>query len=149
MTLYVDTSVLLKFYVGESDSIRWLDWLSRQRGIFCSSELAKVEIAFALAQKERRGELSPGASVEIFQYFLGDIRDGRFQILPMDARVIQSSFSLALGVQAPSLPLRTLDGLHLATALVRETKFLATADKRMATAALGLGLRCAGPDLEA
>lgn len=145
MKLYADTSVLLKFYVMESDSTTWLDWLSRQTGPLICSELVKVELAFALAQKERREEIFAGASLELFEDFLGDVRAGRFRILQMDSPVLQKSFSLALGYSDLSLPLRTLDGIHLATALVHTLERIATADKRMAVAAQGFGLRCENP----
>lgn len=145
MKLYVDTSVLLKFYVTEPDSPAWLEWLSRQSGPLFCSELVKVELAFALAQKERREEIFPGASLILFQDFLGDVCAGHFRILPMDAPVLQKSFSLALGESDLSLPLRTLDGIHLATDLVHSLESIATADKRMAAAAQALGLRCESP----
>jgi predicted nucleic acid-binding protein len=129
----------------EVDSADWLEWLSRQNGPFLCSELVKVELAFALAQKERRGEIFAGTSLEIFQDFLGDVRQGRFRMLPIDSIVLQKSVSLALGSSARPLPLRTLDGIHLATALAHNLESVATADLRMTAAAQGVGLHCEDP----
>ncbi len=137
---YLDTSVALKLYVMECDSPAWLSWVATQNAPLPSSQLLKIELAYALSQKEQRGEIFPGAAMELFQHFLTDVAIGRFTLLPLDDGIFITSLKLAFSGMQMSSPLRTLDGLHLSTVLTHGFTHIVTADQRLAAAARRLGV---------
>ena len=140
---YWDTSCLLKLYVRESDSDAYLALLADQTTPLFASALAEVEFAFALARKESEGCLKRGAAAALTQFLKNHAAQGKIRFLPIDAAVRNRAVALAQsrGTNGKSrLSLRTLDGIHLATALeMRAARFL-TADIRLRTAARVYGL---------
>lgn len=146
MSCYVDTSVVLKLYVTESDSPEWLAWIARKQAPLYSSQLLKIELAFALSQKEKREEIRPNSAINIFQHFLSDVSRGRYSLLPLENTVFTKALELAFLTLDPEFtPLRTLDGLHLATALTHEFTHIATTDKRLMNASERVGITPVDP----
>ncbi|GAB4170847.1 MAG: hypothetical protein Fur0032_09920 [Terrimicrobiaceae bacterium] len=72
---------------------------------------------------------------------------GRFTLLPFGKDVETRSRRIAAICysSSPVVPLRTLDGLHLASAQLSACREVLTGDSRMRSAALLLGMRA--PDL--
>ncbi|MBI5331320.1 MAG: type II toxin-antitoxin system VapC family toxin [Betaproteobacteria bacterium] len=134
---YLDTSVLLKRYVGEALSGEVDDFLQRFRYAWIS-RLSIVEFRCALARKRRNNELDEEAERLAVKGFEDDLRDGYFEPLSLD----DATFAQARGLidQLPDTPLRALDALHLAVALHHHIGLVATADRVMARAATHLGL---------
>lgn len=129
--IYWDTSVILKLYVEEEDSAHWQASALLQSLPLRSSALLKGELAHALKQKEQRGEIIAGAAKALFAIFSEDLAAGRFVLIPVGEDVLASAAGLAL----EGVALRTLDGLHLATAVVSQCRQMATTDTRLAEAA--------------
>jgi len=135
---YWDTSCLLKLYIHEADSDRYTALLRRQMTPVTTSILGETEFAFAVARRESDGSIGAGAVSELVQLFLRHCGEGRIQLLGVSPTVRELAASLARRFhlqEKPSLSLRTLDGLHLATALVHRAACFVTADQRLATAA--------------
>ena len=140
--IYWDTSCVIKLYTEESDSTLWQRLAVEEPGERVSSALLEVELAFALRQKELRGDVAPGGATALLRFFRHDVKVGRFTLLPLGADVIRRAAALAEEVIAsrPARSLRTLDGLHLATAAILRCNGIATADARMKAGAQVLGI---------
>ena len=140
---YWDTSCLLKLYVQEADSDAYRDILLQQTTPLLTSALAEVEFAFALTRRESEGQLKKGAAAHLVQLLRNHASQGRIRFIPIHATVRDLATSLVrrcLLEQHPPLQLRTLDGIHLATALSLKASRLLTADLRLRAAARLCGL---------
>jgi uncharacterized protein len=146
--IYWDTSCVLKLYTAESDSSHWQKAALEQEDDFVSSALLETEMAYALEQKERRGDIKSGGAQALRRLFYRDLKEQRFVLYPVGRDVLTLASGIAetcYHLRQP-LPLRTLDGLHLATALLLKCRALATADSRMTAAAAVLSLSLLRPD---
>lgn len=140
--IYWDTSCVIKLYAAESDSRAWQAKALGTAEALTSSALLETELAFALHGKERRRDLVAGGAAALRRLFASDVASGRFRLFPVGTDVLAKAAELA-GWSAtvdPVLHLRTLDAIHLATALQLDCSGIATADDRMRRAAAELGL---------
>ena len=134
---YLDTSAFTKWYVNEAGADEFASFMSGQQGAVIS-RLGIVEFRCLLARRRRSGELSVELEIETYRLFQDDIAFGVYDVralLDDHAEVAGGLFD-----RLPEQPLRTLDALHLATALTTGSDVLATADRTMAAAGEALGL---------
>jgi predicted nucleic acid-binding protein len=126
---YLDTSAVVKLLVREGETVALRRWL-RRRPRRVASALLGVE----LVRAARRAEV-PSLVVEA-RRLLGGIT-----LVGVDAAVLDRAAGLEPG------QLRTLEAIHLATALSLgpELDAVVTYDRRMADAAATLGLVVAAP----
>ena len=137
MTLYVDTSALAKWYVAESDSDAFDDFIRDQPGAHIS-RLTVLELKCVLARRRRNREITPRVEAAAFSMFESHVRDGFLVVLAMnDAHFINASQILS---SVGQIPLRTVDALHLAVARANGDDSIATADQVMVTAARAMNL---------
>jgi predicted nucleic acid-binding protein len=133
LTLYVDTSALLKSYVDEADS-EAAEELIRSDPVLVTGRHTLVEVRRNLARRLDSDDLP--AAREVFARDLAAIT-----IVELDVATCEAAAAIAelLGV-------RTLDALHLAAAQrVGSTALsFATFDLRQAQAARSLGLTVLG-----
>jgi predicted nucleic acid-binding protein len=126
--IYLDTSAFLKLVRDEAGSSALHGYIG-ERGDLVSSTLLVVEA--------RRGVLrrDPGKLPEV------DVALDRVDVLEMTDAVIESASRL------PDPLLRSLDAIHLATALLirEDVDALLTYDERLAQAARAHGLPVAAP----
>ena len=139
---YWDTSCVVKLYARESDSEHWQAQALASPSTLVSSALLRAELAFALHAKEGRGHLVRGGAASLLRLFETDIASGRLQLFPVGSDVLAQAVDLARWCTrtAHTLPLRTLDAIHLATAIRLRCPRIASCDKRMRRAALRLGI---------
>jgi len=136
--VYIDSSALEKLYVDEVDS-DVLDAALRGRRDLWISELAITEVLSAVARRRREGEISAGEATEIRDALLADANDGIYGRLDLGRNVHRDAERLLLTVE--SVPLRTLDALHISLASEGGCTHLVTFDRRMGEAAAHAGLR--------
>lgn len=143
MSAYWDTSCLLKLYCREQDSAACLARAAAMTEPIMTSVFTVSEMTFAFYQKEMRGELAAGAPQILLEEFDEDIRRGRLVLLPFGGDVEAAARRMAAVCysKAPVIALRTLDGLHLATAQLAGCREVLTTDARMRSAAAAVGLR--------
>lgn len=135
MSLYVDTSALAKWYVAESDSDAFDDFIRSHPGADIS-RLTVVELRCLLARRRRNREISANVEDGALRLFEADIRDGCLVVHAMsDTHFTGASEILQ---KLPQIPLRTLDALHLAVAGSTGVKMIATADQVLGAAAKAL-----------
>lgn len=140
---YWDTSALAKLYVAELDSpqfsARW-----SQTGTITTSTLARWELFCVLARKEADGLIPSGAAEIIFDEFLTDVGSGAVVLVPMREAEEDRFRHLVLRLYRSKPPLftRTLDGIHVATAVLHgATEFVSTdLNMRKCAAAIGLAV---------
>jgi uncharacterized protein len=112
--IYIDSSALAKVYVPEPES-ELLDEFLRGRQDLMISELAITEVISAVARRRRERSLNAKQANEIRDAVLSDAASGSFQRLDLNPSVHREAERMLLSVE--SLPLRTLDALHIALAL--------------------------------
>lgn len=128
--IYLDSSALLKLLYEEPESAALVSWVEQRVGTpVVTSELAKVEVLRAC--RRIRAEALPSARALLSQ----------LDLIPLSGHVI------AAACEVGADPLRTLDALHLASALsIRDdlSAFVAY-DARLVEAAAAAGLLCVQP----
>ncbi|HQZ27272.1 MAG TPA: type II toxin-antitoxin system VapC family toxin [Verrucomicrobiales bacterium] len=142
MAVYWDTSCVIKLYCRESDSEQYLAEIASATEALKSSSLLEAELYFAFQQKWLRQETNGKTPDRLFEEFQSDVNFGRIQLFPVGSDVIKESREVArlcFDVR-PVKMLRTLDGLHLATARLLACERVLTADDRMKAVAGVLGL---------
>ena len=125
--VYADSSALIKLVIRERESAVFKRWLTGKRVV--SSRIAEVEVS----RGARRSGREPRPSVE---ELLGEI-----DLIELDDRVV----SRAVRLDPPEL--RSLDALHLATALsiADDLDGFVTYDRQLGRAASAAGLPVATP----
>jgi uncharacterized protein len=127
--LYLDSSAFVKIVVDEANSAAVRTYLARNAVRRLSSALLRTESLRAVRH------LGPDA--------LATVREGlrRVDLIAIDDRILDSA-----GVLEPQV-LRTLDAIHLATAMAvgDDLEAIVTYDERMVEAARLLGLATATP----
>ena len=134
-TVYVDSSALLKRVLNEPETDAVADALrtrAMRRDLLTSSSLSWVEVWRAL---RRASTLIPDLVAEPWA---GDALAGIAE-LPLTAEILVSARSVGPDV------LRSLDAIHLASALTIDADIVLTFDGRLAAAAEASGLQVAAP----
>ena len=135
--IYIDSSALAKVYVPEPES-ELLDEFLRGREDLMISELVITEVISAVARRRREGSISAKQANAIRDAVLSDAGSGTFQRLDLNPSIHRKAESMLLSTD--SIPLRTLDALHVALALSGAAARVITFDARMADAAALHGL---------
>ena len=140
---YWDTSCVLPLYVPEAASDELAERVASEAGALASSYILRFEPVFALQGKVERGEIAGQAALKVHRKFLHDLIAGRFMLVPLgeDVALAADKLSTDLAKRAPGALVRTLDGIHLATALHLGCKEIFTSDKRMKQLAEVVGLK--------
>ena len=134
---YLDTSVLVAFYVPETFSAV-AERRVRKATARAISDLTVVELAAALARKVCGGVLAPSAARRVQTLFREQVAEGYYSHIPLARRHYDAAAELAMRTAAGQ-PVRSLDAIHAAVAMVHGL-VLVTADKRLASVAQAFGL---------
>ena len=135
--LYIDASALAKLYLPEAGSDE-LDGALRGRGDLIVSDLALTEVVSAIARRRREGALPALSCARLHRKILADIVEGFFVKSGLMSETPREAARLLLAVD--SLALRAADGLHLAQASLAGAAAIVTYDRKLADAALRIGL---------
>lgn len=140
--IYWDTSCVVKLYTPENDSEMYLSMAARSSEPLFSSEVIDAELFYAFCQKEIRGNIKPGWAGRLHKKFCADVEKGRFVLLSVGRDVLFQAVEVARRcyAQKPPVMLRTLDGIHLGTALAAKCTQIVTTDRRMRQGADLFGL---------
>ena len=140
---YWDTSCVLALYAPEEISSQAVELASLENGPIHSSAILEFEMTFAVHAKEARGEIPSGSSGRVLSQFQTDLQRGHFLLVPLgiDIKACTKDIAARTLQAQPPVFLRTLDGIHIATALELGSSELITADVKMAAAATLLGIK--------
>jgi len=132
---YLDTSVLVAYYCPEPLSAKVQELLSAMEELTISP-LVEAELHSAVAAKVRSRGLDEADARRVLSMFQVHLNDSLFRIVPIEAREYALARSWLVDF---SIPLRTLDALHLAAASANGLALL-TADHGLAKPAKHFGV---------
>jgi predicted nucleic acid-binding protein len=135
--VYIDASALAKVYMPEPESEQLEAFLKGRRDLIIS-ELCCTEVISAVARRNREGALGARQANEIRITLLADARSGSFRRLDITPAIHREAERILMSTG--SVPLRTLDALHIALALSGQAQRVVTFDPRLAEAAALNGL---------
>ena len=129
MALYLDSSAIVKLVVSEAESVALRAYLDAHEDSWTTSALARTEVVRAVS-------IAGIESVGRARTLLGRVTD-----IALTRDILDRAAELS------PAPLRTLDAIHLASAirLGHELSVLITYDRRMALAANDLGIPVQAP----
>ena len=137
MSLYLDTSALVKLYVEEDGSALVRKWV-HDADLVATSILAYVEARAAFARRRREKQIAPAAYTQMLREFERDW--DRYVVLDATDPLIRSA-----GKLAETHALRAYDAIHLASAKILKDKVAPTVsfaswDARLTVAGVKEGL---------
>ncbi len=137
MTIYAETSAVLRWLFAEPGGGEVLAVLAAATKVTCS-RLTLVETRRVIRRAERETRVSAAQSADLLAVFAQAVSTWAILDLTNDvARRAEEGF--------PSEPVRTLDAIHLASALFLRQSFpdlvMLTVDDRVRANALQLGLQ--------
>ena len=135
--MYLDTSIMIKLLVRETDSAFYNEQLAGQP--LSSSELMWTEVLSALQHKERKQQIAPADRDRAWRLFGRWVQEKQIVLHPLDGTVLKKAAHV-LGLCHPAVPLRTLDAIHTAACDLSQDFPLCTTDRRMRDAAEVLGI---------
>jgi hypothetical protein len=133
MHVYVDSSALVKRVVAEKESAELLSFLDahyQRDDLLATSSLGMAEVSRVVLARAR----SPIAAGDLIDEAMSGINER-----PMTAEV------LSVARRVEPLILRTLDAIHLATAVLIDADVVVTYDDRLADACRRNSLAVAAP----
>jgi predicted nucleic acid-binding protein len=145
---FLDTSALVKLYHQELGSDVVEAWAATPSIRLWVSDLARIELHSVFSRKVREGELAEAALQRVLECFREDLLH-RFQLVPLTPGLIERAIGFLIE-HGQTHPLRTLDALQMASALVVESPVLifVTADKRLLATASQVFPRALNPEVQ-
>lgn len=133
----------MKIYAKEPDRNYFLGLVESILSPLLTSLLTRVEVASALYRKEGFGDMSRTDTGRAIARFDADCSSGRIILTPVRPEIAHEAADLIRRLRLPQRPvsLRTLDALHLATAIAAGATAVVTTDTRLREASLLAGLR--------
>jgi len=132
--LYLDTSALLKLYIREEGSEVVQNHVIAQDEPLPIHEIQEMEFLNALRLKVYWGDFENDAAEQQIHYFKERMRKGLYYRPDLDRSALMSTFR-DCSVFTAETGCRTLDVLHVATAMVLQADAFLTADERQASLA--------------
>lgn len=137
--IYLDTSAFVKLYIRESGSEEIQALVTAQHDPLPVSELQEMELTNALNLKVFWGDISAADADRLLLLFSQRRDRGLYHFPDLDRPAIMSNFR-RLSHLTRSTGCRSLDILHVATALQLAPDLFVTFDERQATLAVQAGL---------
>lgn len=141
MRAYFDTSVITKWYLPEANSALALRIRARfsPPGVF--THLHRLELATAWQLKVFRRELSSAIVEQAWSHVEDDVATGIWELPDYDLIDVFSRAESLSRKHSATLGTRSLDILHVATAVAVGASAFVTADARQAKLARVAGMR--------
>ncbi len=141
MTAYADSGVICSLHVPDAHSVRAAAWLGSHRHPLPFTGLHRLEFRNALRLRVFRTEITAEQRELSIQAMLSDLAGEVFvHVEPAWPEVLLEAERLSAG-HSESLGTRSLDILHVASALVLGVKQFVTFDVRQGSLAAAVGLR--------
>ena len=139
MSVYADTSFLVSLYVLDANSARAAAQMKAVKLPVLLTPFGELELANALYLWVFRKELAPSRINAAHALFTKDIEDGIFELRSLSQTVYDRA-KLIARKHTPHLGTRTLDVLHVASALVLQANVFYTFDRNQGKLAGAEGL---------
>jgi predicted nucleic acid-binding protein len=142
--MYLDSAIIVKLLVREEDS-PWFDRNVRGHELW-SSELALTEVHSAILIKERKGQVSVAERKSAFGRFESMHEEEVLRFHPLSSGVVRHAAGLLTSCH-PDVSLRSLDAIHLATAMMHPRGAICATDAKLRAAAKRMGVSCFPEDI--
>lgn len=140
MSGYADTSFLVSLYVLDANSGAAAEQMKRAELPLLLTPFGELELENAFALRSFRKELSASKLKIVRSLFARDIADGIFAQKPLPEMAFERAKKIAR-TRTPRLGTRTLDILHVASALLLRAGIFYTLDRRQAKLAKAENLK--------
>lgn len=142
---YADPGALLKLYVHERESAAMSAWRARTKGALPITLHGRLEITNGIGLAAFRKAISAEASSDAMASFEEDVEEGRYVEAVVLWRATLRRASELSRTHTPALGCRSLDVLHVATALELGLRCFVTFDGRQRQLARAAGLKLVTP----
>jgi predicted nucleic acid-binding protein len=139
LSAYADTSFLASLYVLDDNSALAAARMKRAKLPLLITAFGELELTNAVALRLFRKELSASQAKAAHALIRKDLEDGVLMVSPLPASAFERAKRIARR-QTPRLGTRTLDVLHVASAVVLQVDTFYTFDTRQAKLAAAEGL---------
>ncbi len=138
---YVDPSALLKLYVHQPESAAMNAWRGRNRGALAMTHHGRAEIVNGICLAAFRRDISVDAMADALASFDEDLAAGRYVQADLLWRSALRRAGELSRAHTPKLGCRSLDVLHVASALELGRRHFLTFDLRQRRLARAVGLK--------
>ena len=138
---YADPSALLKLYVHEPESAAMSAWRSRAKGALALTQHGSLEIVNGICLAAFRRVMSADAVTDALASFDEDVAEGRYVQADVLWRAALRRAGEVSRRHTRTLGCRSLDILHVATALELGLRYFLTFDRRQQQLAQASGLK--------
>ena len=139
MSAYADTSFLVSLYVLDANSARAAAQMKHAKLPILLTPFGELELTNAILLRLFRRELLPSKVKAAHALVRKDIEDGIFLLKPLAGAVYERAKQIARR-RTPQLGTRTLDVLHVASAVVLQAETFYTFDRSQEKLAEAEGL---------
>ena len=139
--VYIDTSAIVKLYIRESDSRSLSEWIKKNNEPLPLTSLIELEFINALKLKQFRNEIGREDFNSILLKLQEHEKKGVYYRPPMDWTVVFSHAHDLSKNHTAEIGSRSLDILHIASALFLKIEKVLTYDEKQAQLALLAGLK--------
>jgi hypothetical protein len=139
--VYADPSALLKLYLHQPESAAMNTWRRRTRGALVLTLHGRAEIVNGICLAAFRGVISAAAKDDALASFDEDVASGRYAAADLLWRAALQRAADISRQHTAALGCRTLDVLHVASALELGLPRFLTLDARQSGLARAVGLR--------
>ena len=144
-TVYVDPSALLKLYLKEPESRAMTAWRSRIGDPLLVTHHGRVELTNGIGLAAYRGIITDATHDAALAALHDDFAQGRYKQTDLLWRATLKRAGDLSREHTPSIGCRSLDVLHVASAIELELKYFATFDTRQQQLARAAGLKLVTP----
>ena len=145
MKCYYDTGLLLKLYTAELESPAVQTFVHNRAQALQITDLHHAECVSALRLKQFRGECAATEVNGALKLLDHDLRSGVLRMVAVEWNQIWKECLCLVAAHAALTGCRTLDALHVASALVLGASEFITSDHRQTTLAIRAGLAVIDP----
>ncbi|MCX6938819.1 MAG: type II toxin-antitoxin system VapC family toxin [Verrucomicrobia bacterium] len=142
---YIDPSALLKLYLHEPESRAMAMWRAKITGPLAVTHHGRVELINGIALAAHHGFLPAAAFQAALAALEDDFEQGRYAPADLLWRAVLKRAADLSRAHTPALGTRSLDVLHVASALELGLKRFVTFDTRQSQLALAAGLKVVTP----
>ena len=140
-TVYVDPSALLKLYLNEPESRAMAGWRAKMADPLVVTHHGRVELTNGIALTAHRGHIAETVYFAALAALDDDFTQGRYRQADLLWRAALNRASDLSRAHSRTLGTRSLDVLHVASALELGFTHFVTFDHRQQTLARAAGLK--------
>ena len=144
-TTYVDPSALLKLYLHQPESTAMNRWRANAKGALPITHHGRIEVVNGICLAAHRHEISGDALADTLSSFDEDFVDGLYRQTDLLWRATLNRAAGLSRTYSHKLGTRSLDVLHVASALELEMRSFVTYDARQQELARAVGLKTMRP----